>query len=48
MKEEIEEVIEDLCIPLVYNRKARFLQKIALVVTLFIIITFLSTILLQK
>ena len=38
----MNEVIEELSIPLIYNRRARFLQKVGLVVTLFIIITFLS------
>jgi len=42
MEKEAEEIIKNLTLALIRNRKARFLQKIGLVVTLFIIITFLS------
>ncbi|MHC1599348.1 MAG: hypothetical protein ACXQS5_00785 [Candidatus Methanospirareceae archaeon] len=42
MEEKVEEIIKNLTLALTRNRKARFLQKVGLVVTLFIIITFLS------
>ena len=42
MDEKVEEIIKNLTLALIRNRKARFLQKVGLVVTLFIIITFLS------
>ena len=42
MEKEAEEIIKNLTLALIRNRKARFLQKIGLVVTLFIIITLLS------
>ena len=42
MDDKVEEIIKNLTLALIRNRKARFLQKVGLVVTLFIIITFLS------
>jgi len=42
MEKEAEEIIKNLTLALIRNRKAMFLQKIGLFVTLFIIITLLS------